>query len=286
MKKHGFTLIELLIVISVIGLLLALLVPALSRARRQARAVACQANLKQWGLHFTTLASEEGGRLPEWAGVMQSNFTSKGTQGNCNWLTWGNWVVPDSLAHATTQKMRLCPMARTPRTDVLDMDDWRGGTFLAWGRFLSPLIDPGLAKSGLANHGSYGLNFWSTPSSINMAPTHPEEAWRTADVRGAGYVPFMLDSALDFTGIRAEEAPPGQDAIPVSVAPRDHSACINRHRAGVNTLLLDWSVRKVGLKELWTLKWHREYDTAGPWTKAGGARPEDWPAWMRGFRDY
>ena len=43
---------------------------------------------------------------------------------------------------------------------------------------------------------------------------------------------------------------------------------------------------RVGLKELWTLKWHRDYDTSGPWTKAGGVQPEDWPEWMRGFRDY
>jgi hypothetical protein len=49
---------------------------------------------------------------------------------------------------------------------------------------------------------------------------------------------------------------------------------------------MDWSVRKVGLKELWTLKWHRNFDTSGPWTKAGGVKPDDWPKWMRNFRDY
>jgi hypothetical protein len=49
---------------------------------------------------------------------------------------------------------------------------------------------------------------------------------------------------------------------------------------------MDFSVRKVGLKELWTLKWNRTFDTAGRWTKAGGVRAEDWPEWMRGFRDY
>jgi hypothetical protein len=48
----------------------------------------------------------------------------------------------------------------------------------------------------------------------------------------------------------------------------------------------DWSVRKVGLKGLWTLKWHREYNTGGPWTRAGGVRAEDWPAWMRKLKDY
>ena len=63
--------------------------------------------------------------------------------------------------------------------------------------------------------------------------------------------------------------------------------CINRHETGfTNVLFLDFSVRKVGLKELWTLKWLPDYDTAGPWTRRGGVQPGDWPEWMRGFRDY
>jgi len=45
-------------------------------------------------------------------------------------------------------------------------------------------------------------------------------------------------------------------------------------------------VRKVGLKELWTLQWHRAFNVAGPWTKAGGVLPENWPEWMRTFKDY
>jgi hypothetical protein len=49
---------------------------------------------------------------------------------------------------------------------------------------------------------------------------------------------------------------------------------------------LDFSARKIGLKELWTLKWHRKYDTAGPWTLAGGAQQGDWPQWMRSFKEY
>jgi len=46
------------------------------------------------------------------------------------------------------------------------------------------------------------------------------------------------------------------------------------------------SVRKVGLKELWTLKWHRTYNVNGPRTKAGGATPGKWPEWMRHYKDY
>jgi len=62
-------------------------------------------------------------------------------------------------------------------------------------------------------------------------------------------------------------------------------ACVNQHYGRINALFMDWSARKIGLKELWTLKWHRYYDTCGAWTKCGGVRPEDWPKWMRKFRD-
>jgi hypothetical protein len=49
---------------------------------------------------------------------------------------------------------------------------------------------------------------------------------------------------------------------------------------------LEWSVRKIGLKELWTLKWYKQFDTRGPWTQAGNVKPENWPAWMRRFKEY
>ena len=62
--------------------------------------------------------------------------------------------------------------------------------------------------------------------------------------------------------------------------------CIDRHSGHVNGLFLDFSARRIGLKELWTIKWDSEYDTANRWTRAGGVQPEDWPEWMRGFKDY
>jgi prepilin-type processing-associated H-X9-DG protein len=64
------------------------------------------------------------------------------------------------------------------------------------------------------------------------------------------------------------------------------NTCINRHNGGTNILFLDSSARKTGLKELWTLKWNRGYNTSGPWTRAGGVKPESWPVWMRNFKDY
>ncbi|MBN1507547.1 MAG: type II secretion system protein, partial [Sedimentisphaerales bacterium] len=84
MRRHlGFTLIELLVVISIIALLMAILMPALSRAKEQARTIGCRSNLKQYGMGLRMYLDENQYKFPDadtWLKSKSSNYVKKGEE--------------------------------------------------------------------------------------------------------------------------------------------------------------------------------------------------------------
>lgn len=284
----GFTLIELLVVIAIIALLMAILLPTLQRVKQQARAVVCQSNLRQWGIILRAYSSTADGQLHN--------------QGFCELAApefWMYWLTQNAPG---TEDIRCCPMAAKPADPTGSASPVSsqvvGATFRAWGKF-RPLM-PKHGRVDKLYHGSYGMNSWLSVADksgawiIGIAAANanytPEDFWTTENIKGAIDIPVFLDSWWWCAWPKYNDQPAQNqdDTRPFPCGCRDSMRrfCVDRHDGYVNAVFLDNSVRKVGLKQLWTLKWHRRYDTSGPWTKAGGVRNENWPAWMRRFKDY
>ena len=264
-RQRGFTLIELLVVIAIIALLMAILMPALAMVKKQAQSVTCQAKLKQWGLIFKLYTDDHDGYFNEGWGVGETT------------------LYPNALRsyYKNDDSMLLCP---TATREMLNDADW--GTFKAAVRTMST------PEGGSRRYVfSYSINSWTNYMHGNRGDRMEEWFWKNVNnAKNMSQIPVLGDSTWHDAWPRHTDQPMElRDGFGIGdqgTSGEMNHFCIDRHNGFINMLFMDWSIRNTGLKEVWTLKWHRDFNTMGPWTRAGGVMPSDWPRWLQRYKDY
>ena len=264
---HGFTLIELLVVIAIIALLMAILMPALRRTKAQAQTVVCRSHLQQWSLCFSMYIAD---------------YDSKFMPGiDENWSTGEYSWIYTLIPYYNEPAIRLCPRAK--RTVE------HGGRlpYTAWDVSRTNPNDFSYLVEPEYKIGSYGINWWVNDCDRVVGAHNADNKWRTANQKTPSRIPVLMDSGFMLARPEPHDPPPQQDGEFLwAFGGGMRRLCTDRHNGNINMLFMDWSSQKVGLKQIWMFKWHRTFNTANPWTSAGGVIPEDWPEWMHKFKDY
>lgn len=290
-RRAGFTLVELLIVIGIIVLLISILLPALSKARRQADSAICLSNLHQLSLAFVQYVTENQGKSVSY---INPSYEPPGL--DPNYIFWqqqlrpyyGTPSAPGQLED-TSRNLRLCPSAAElidPTFSTTQANMW-GDANHAWDYTQSNVVD----STGLALRlfSSYGINGWvyELPTNNTTSPLYSSTQQiiaygqctsaaqymrKKVSVNGpqASLTPFIGDCNRSDGWSEPNDNGPIQGPYSLTSGSQALGTdnlgrwVMNRHGNMTNIAFMDGHAQSVPLKDLWTFPWYTGWVTQYP----------------------
>jgi CDP-diacylglycerol--glycerol-3-phosphate 3-phosphatidyltransferase len=261
-------------VVAILALLIAILIPSLSRSRAIARRTKCLANLRGLG-HTVQMYTAE------WRQML-----GPPPPPNASDNRWTMLLLP----YGNNEKIRQCPDANSTPMVGANGGQTLGTTERPW---YQPTKDPSKPNAGQQpQSGAYAYNFWAanattfdednvTETDDNDDGTHgvamfPERFWRFPIQSFAAVVPVFAESTWSVVAPLQTNVPPAPGNLTTGETSATSTnqmgnVCITRHGKTVNVVFFDGHADNVKLPDLWTLKWNAQ------WTRNTPADPQLYP---------
>jgi len=261
MKSRGFTLVELLVVIAIIAVLMAILLPALGKAREQGRRAKCLANEREMTQGVLLYVGDQNSL------ILRDNSTQ--------------WMGPLG-AYLKTDKVRLCPEAtQEPKAGINLGTLYRGSV----GNAHTPWMQQASATA-TQMFGAYAFNF-NLYKSAGAGVVANDEDSTSVDADDTGPSNGPVDSPVFFKlpillkaanvpvfayGIWIEVVPSPNDPAPIDMENGFFNTtqyqmdrlCTKRHGVTTNVSFYDGHAENLNLQKLWTLDWNAAWRTPHP----------------------